>query len=181
MPKYTMEVVPEFSTLPVDSIIQVTCTDIKEVQVAGKDGKEGWVKLEFTFVIDGVPSSIKEQCGDLIDSKIWGNVSAKFTTHPDNKLRQWTAALLGMSLNEGFELDTDVLINRKCRAVVGQYAKQNGSMQHTVKGLLPLVQAATSAPVAQRPGDIVSEALAHASAPQQTVLASGGWDDQPPF
>lgn len=184
MAKYTLEEAPEYVVLPVDSIIQVTCTEINEKQVPGKDGKDGWVKLEFTFQIDSVPNSIEG--GSTIEgSKIWGSVPARFTTHPDNKLRQWTSALLGMDLNEGFELDTDVLLNRKARAVVGQYQKQNGNFQHQVKGLLPLVPSAAPSvqPVqAQRPGDIASEALARAAAPltPQPVLSSG-WDDEPPF
>lgn len=185
MGKYTLEEAPEYVVLPVDSIIQITCMEINEKQVPGKDGKDGWVKLEFTFQVDSVPNSLGEGASNLEGSKIWGSVPARFTTHPDNKLRQWTAALLGMDLNEGFELDTDVLLNRKARAVIGQYQKKDGTFQHQVKGLLPLVQAATPAPVqAQRPGDIASEALARAAAPltpQPQPVLSGGWDDEPPF
>lgn len=179
MAKYVLEEVPEFSLLPVDAIIQVTCLEIKEISVPGKDGKEGWMKLDFTFMIDGVPDSLNAP--DLVGNKIWGSVGARFTTHPDNKLRQWAIALLGMELNEGFELDTDILLNRKARAVIGQYKKSSGSMQHNVAGLLPLVQAASPvapAPQAQRPGDIASEAVAAYAA--QPVLATG-WEDPPPF
>lgn len=186
MAKFVLEEVPEFSVLPVDSIIQVTCTEIKEVSVPGKDGKDGWDKLEFTFQIDGVPDSLNAP--ELVGTKIWGSVGARFTTHVDNKLRQWAIALLNMELNEGFELDTDVLINRKARAVTGQYQKKAGSFQHNVSGLLPLVQApsqaapvaaAPQAPQAQRPGDIASEAVAAYA--QQPVLATGWDDDPPPF
>jgi hypothetical protein len=185
MAKYTLEEAPEFAVLPVDAIIQVTCTDLKEIHVPGKDGKDGWVKLEFTFNVDGVPSSLQDTCGMLVDTKIWGSVPARFTTHIDNKLRQWTTGLLGMELNEGFELDTDMLLNRKARAVIGQYKKSNGTFQHQVAGLLPLVQAATPPPVqAQRPGDMASEALAaaqtHAQQPVQQPVLSGGWNDDPP-
>lgn len=187
MAKYTLEEAPEFAVLPVDAIIQVQCTEINEKHVPGKDGKDGWTKLEFTFQIDAVPSSLGDGAKALEGSKIWGSVPARFTTHPDNKLRQWTAGLLGMELNEGFELDTDVLLNRKARAVIGQYTKQNGSAQHQVKGLLPLVQAASPAPTPQpvpaaapQQQDLVQSTLAgFAGAGAST--GNGGWSDEPPF
>lgn len=186
MGKYVLEEAKELSVFPVDSVIQATCTEINEKIVPGKDGKEGWAKLEFTFVVDGVPSALQDSCGSLVGTKIWGSVPARFTTHPDNKLRQWAVGLLGMELSEGFELDTDVLINRRARVVTGQYVKSNGSARHQVEGVLPLVPAATPAPVqqpavqAQRPGDVASEAVAGYAQAAQPVLAAG-WDDAPPF
>lgn len=172
--KLTLTEAPEFPVLPVDSIVQVTCTNIEEKYVDGKDGKEGWTKLEFTFSVDAVPSSIPD-AGSLEGSKIWGNCSAKFTTHPDNKLRQWTVALLGgIELGEGFELDTDVLLNRKARAVISQYTKRNGQPQHQVGGLLPLVQAA-SAPT------ITAPVIQESAQPLVSVTGSAWADDEPPF
>ena len=185
MAKYTLEEAPEFAVLPIDAIIQVQCMEINEKHVPGKDGKEGWTKLEFTFQIDGVPSSLGEAAVALEGSKIWGSVPARFTTHPDNKLRQWTAALLGMELNEGFELDTDVLLNRKARAVIGQYTKQNGSAQHQVKGLLSLVQTASvPTPAVTTPvssGDLVQDTLAGFAGAGAASGSGGGWSDEPPF
>lgn len=182
MAKYTLEEAPEFAVLPVDAVIGVQCTEIKEVLVPGKDGKEGWMKLEFTFQIDSVPSQLGEEAVALEGSKIWGGVAARFTTHPDNKLRQWTEALLGMPLQEGFELDPDMLINRKARAVIGQYTKSSGSAQHQVKGLLPLVQAASPAPVsAPASGDLVKDTLAAATAHAQQPVLAASWSDEPPF
>jgi hypothetical protein len=181
-----MEEAQEFALLPVDAIVSVQCTEINEKHVPGKDGKEGWNKLEFTFVIDAVPSSLGEKAQELVGSKIWGSCAARFTTHPDNKLRQWTTALLGgMELNEGFELDTDVLINRKARAVITQYKKQNGSMAHQVGGLLPVVSASPAAPVSTPAptGDLVKDTFAGAVAHSQAAqpVLTGGWDDAPPF
>ena len=183
MAKYTLEEAQEFAVLPVDAVISVQCTEINEKQVPGKDGKEGWVKLEFTFTIDSVPSALGESATALEGSKIWGSVPARFTTHPDNKLRQWTEALLGMQLQEGFELDPDILLNRKARAVIGQYQKNTGSFQHQVKGLLPLVQSAAAAPVVTPAptGDLVKDTLAAAQAHASQPVLTGGWSDEPPF
>ena len=134
----------EFLALPVDAIILVEVLKVEDKVVPGKDGKDDWTKLEFTFKIVDVPTALEAQYGILIGTKVWGSVSSRFTGNPDNKLRQWAESLLGLGeLTEGFELDTDVLVGRKARAVIGQYKKRDGSAQHQVVGLLPM-----AAPVA---------------------------------
>lgn len=176
MPKFTLEEAAQIIVLPVDTIVQVTCTEINERTVPGKDGKEGWVKLEFKFVIDGIPSNL--DAPDAVGSHIWGSVAARFTTHIDNKLRQWATALLGLELDEGFELDTDMLLNRKARALIGQYQKKDGSFAHQVVGLLPVVQGSAPASATVRTGDLAKDTLASYKA--QPVLAVGFEDDDPP-
>src|SRR4051812_36110811 len=121
MPVYKMEEAQTFGVLPVDSIVQVEVEEVSERFVEGKNGKEGWNKIEFKFLILDVPTKLQDEFGSLIGTRIWGSVSARFTDHPDNKLRAWAEALLGVSVNEpGFELDTDILVGRKARAVVSQ-------------------------------------------------------------
>jgi hypothetical protein len=177
MPVYTLQEAETFGVLPVDTIIQVEVADITERPVPGKDGKEGWVKLEFKFRITGVPDALAGEYGSLIDSHLWGSVSAKFTDHPDNKLRQWSESLLGVSVNQpGFELDTDILIGRKARAVISQYQRRDQTFQHQVATLLPAagVSPTVTAPTVVNTPEPVQQTLA-------PVTAANGWTEDPPF
>jgi len=177
-PVYKMEEATTFEVLPVDSIIQVEVEDIEERFVEGKNGKEGWTKLEFKFLITGVPSSLQDQYGSLVGSRIWGSVSARFTTHADNKLRQWAEALLGVSVNEpGFELDTDILKGRKARAVVSQYSKRDGSAAHQVAAILSPSGETPVVTVAPPPVPPTEENVQEAVG----VTALDFGDDEPPF
>lgn len=163
MAKFTLEETAggDFLTLPDDAIVQVI-VDSTEVREATNKQGETWKKLNFRFKILDLPTSLEEEYGVLIGSTIFGSVSAKFTMHPDNKLRQWVEALLDMELDAGFELDTDMLVGRKARGVVGQWVrKTDNQVNHQIKGLLPL------APVAV--GSSGSSAGANL------------WGDEPPF
>lgn len=152
-----------FLTLPEDAIIQVVVDSIEDRHVPGKDGGEGWDKLNFRFKILELPTALEQEYGVLIGSTIFGSVSKRFSTHPDNKLRQWAEALLDMDLTSeaGFELDTDMLVNRKARGVVGHWTrKSDQSVNHQIVGLLPVASAAVGA----------------SGTPAQSFF-----DDEPPF
>lgn len=146
MAKFTVEDTGDndFLTLPEDAIVQVLVDSVEERHVPGRDGKEGWDKLNFRFKILELPTSLEEQYSPLIGSTIFGSVSARLTNHPDNKLRQWAEALLDVGeLEAGFELDTDMLVGRKARGVVGQWVrKSDQQVNHQIKGLLALTPAA---------------------------------------
>lgn len=174
MPVYKMEETKTFETLPPDTMIQVEVEDVTEKWVEGKNGNEGWAKLEFKFLIRGVPTQLEDQYGDLVGSRIWGSVSAKFTDHPNNKLRQWSEALLGSSVNQpGFELDTDVLIGRKCRAATTQYKRQDGTFNHQIGSLYEAIGTASATVIA-------APVPAAEPTPSEPVLAMT-LDDEPPF
>lgn len=51
---------------------------------------------------------------------IWGETSTKFNSHPQCRLRAWSESILGMPLPPRFELDTDMLVDRRCIVVVGK-------------------------------------------------------------
>jgi hypothetical protein len=138
--KLTMTAAEEFLALPEDSLIQVSVHSVDVREVPGRDGKDGWTSLSFRFTIIDMPTALEPKYGSLIGGTIFGSVSAKLTTHPDNKLRKWTEALLGLGeLDEGFELETEMFIGRKARAQVGNYTKTGSTqVQHKVIGLLPL-------------------------------------------
>ena len=141
-----MQAAEEFLTLPEDAIVQVVVKEITDREVPGRDGKDGWTSLSFRFTILEVPSYLGDQYDSLIGSTIFGSVSAKLTSHPDNKLRQWIEALLDMELEPGFEFDTEMLVGRKARAVIGNYTKKDSTVvNHKVKGLLPLVPVSVGA------------------------------------
>lgn len=138
--KLTMQETEEFLTLPEDAVIQVIVSEITDREVPGRDGKEGWTSLSFRFKILEVPSYLGDEFDALIGSTIFGSIGAKLTNHPDNKAKQWTEALLDMELESGFELETDMLVGRKARAVIGNYTKKDSTVvNHKVKGLLPIV------------------------------------------
>jgi hypothetical protein len=137
----------EFLTLPDEAIVQVIVDGIELRDVPGRDGKEGWQKLSFKFKILELPTALEEEYTSLIGSPIWGSIGARFTSHPDNKLRAWAEALLDIGeLEPGFDLETEMLIGRKARAVIGTYEKRDKTRQHQVVGLLPL-HAITPAPL----------------------------------
>lgn len=145
MAKFTLqEANNNFLTLPEDAIIQVLVESIEERTATNAKTGESWDKLNFKFKIVELPSSLEEEFGVLVGSTIFGSVAAKLTSHPDNKLRQWAEALLDLGdLGGGFELDTDMLVGRKARGVVGNWVRtSDGSVNHQIKGLLPLAAAA---------------------------------------
>lgn len=143
MPTYTLEETEEFLTLPEDAIVVVSVKDITERQVEGRNGREGWTSLNFRFTLLELPTDLEEKYAPLIGQSLFGSVGAKFTTHVDNKLRQWAEALLNLDLTQpGFALDTDLLVGRKARAVIGNYTKTGQSaLNHKVVALLPLAPA----------------------------------------
>ena len=130
MPKITLEEQPEFAVLPDDSIIFMKIEDLGVRDVDGQHGP--WQKLEFTFKILGIQSigdgGNPEDYESLITSKIWGSVPFKLTDSPENKLRLWAEAILGMELGVGFELDTDMFVGREVRGVTSTYEKKKSGI-----------------------------------------------------
>lgn len=169
-----MEEYEEFPVLPADSIILTKVTDLELKEVPGRNGS--WEKLEFTFTITGIQvtgdGSPVENYEALIGSKIWGSVPFRFVNSPDNRLKQYVEAILGMEVGVGFELDTDLLTGRKVRAITDTYDKktinprtQKPYKQHQVSTLLPFG----------------GETVAAAPAPVAAVAAKTVWDEEPPF
>lgn len=185
MAKIVMEEYEEFPVLPADSIITVKVDDISVKEMQGQRGT--WQKAEFKFKILGVPGP---EYDNLISQIIYGSVPFRFTESPDNKLRQWVEAIFGMELSAGFELDTDLLLGRECRAVISNYDKRaidprtgRPFKAHQVDALLARGGSAAGGGVSQAP------AMAGAGAPAQAApnpwtappATSGGWSEEPPF
>lgn len=153
MPKIVMTEAEEFTVLPENTIITIRVDETEVKTVPGKNGE--WEKLEVKFHILQAPPQFK----DAEDSPIWGSVPFRLTEHPDNKLRQWVEALLGVELGVGFELDTDMLVGRQAKAIVSNWERRNGGVGHQVDALIPI-----SAPVPSQ--------ATPAAAPSQANIAA---------
>ena len=163
-----------YPVLPPDSRVQVEAVSIEQRTAQNRNG-ETWEKLEFKFRIVAIPDQMADEFGALEGSHIWGSVPLRLTSHPDNKLRQWAEALIGVELGEGYELDTDDLVGKRARALISNYSKKTGEIAHQVAGLLPAGGDVQAAP---------APAAAAALAAVGGGSTGGGWikdDDDPPF
>lgn len=193
MAKIVLEEQPEFTTFPVDSILELK---VDECNVKTVDGRNGpWQKVEFKFKILGIQAigdgSPIENYDAMITQHIWGSVPFRLTDSAENKLRQFAEAILGMELGVGFELDTDMFVNRQCRGLTSQYEKkvagQPSIWRHQVEALLPKTGGfgtpAAAAPAATG-GDpwAAPKQPAPVGAPADNPWGNS-WDtgDEPPF
>lgn len=161
MARITMEEQVEFPLLPVDSILELKVEEIETKEVQGNRGV--WTKCEITFKILGVQitgdGSPVANYNNLLGEKIWGSVPFRLTDSPENRLRMWTEAILGIDLGVGFELDTDMYRGRRCRGITSQYEKRainpitkEPYRQHQIESLLRWDDATTAqAPAQQAP------------------------------
>lgn len=175
MAKITLEEAQEseFLTLPQDALVKVRVLDHEIIDLDGRYGP--WQKLNFKFeVLEVLYPEGYEAC---VGQWVWGGVPFRFTDHPDNALKQWVEAIYGLELQPGFELDTDQLNGRECKAVIETYMKNNGYEGNRVGSLVPL-GGAVSTPQA-------ADSASSPSEPQtlQSVASSpaGGVDDDLPF
>lgn len=190
MAKLVMEEQKEYAVLPPDSILLLKVDEQTEKEVPGRDGRDPWTKLEIKFKVLGIiaigDGSPVENYEDLIAGPIWGSVSLKFTEHPENKLRQWAEAILGVELGVGYELDTDIFVGRECKGITSVYDKRNIDPKtnrpfqaHQISALLPKPAGQYAAAVpAQAPP---AQAQAPAAVPAADPWAPVGGDDEPPF
>lgn len=189
MARTTMTEVEEYPVLPDDSILllKVEKSEVREVQ--GQRGN--WEKLNFEFKIldiqvvgDGSP---KEEYESLLGQKTYGSVSFRLTSSPENKLRQWAEAILGMELAVGFELDTDLLDRRQVRGVTSTYATKTVNpatgepyRRHQIASLLPVGEIASLAPSTD-PWASTATVATTTPAPPAAPSQGGIWDEEPPF
>jgi hypothetical protein len=79
-------------------------------------------KFEFKFKIDDP---------DHDGQMIWGETSTRLNNHPENRLHNWSEALLGQRLPPHYKLNTDDLQDRDCRIIVGKSVKQSAQGEKT--------------------------------------------------
>jgi hypothetical protein len=200
MAKITAEEHQEFPTLPADSIVFLKVGKSEVKAVAGRNG-DSWQKLEFTFKLMGIQTtgdgSPVDNYDSLVTGSIWGSVPFRLTDSPENRLKQWVEAILGLPIEAGFELDTDYLNGREVRGVTGNYNKRviNQStglpyQGHQIESLL--VKGTNAAPVtggwgaqsaqAADPFQPAAQPVADPWAQAQPAAAGQStWDEEPPF
>lgn len=149
MAKLTMEEGQDFLTFPIDSLLTLRIEKIELQDKQTRDGRD-FQLLNFKFYIVSIDAlgdgSDPETYSVMVGQNIYGSVSARFNSSTENRLRQWVSAILNMELEVGFELDTDLLIGRKVRALTGQYTKKGNSYpSHQIDSLVPIVGGTTAA------------------------------------
>jgi hypothetical protein len=104
----------EDRTIPEDSIVPATLTEIKLRVVQYNDKQTGEAKsfeqLEWWFEVTS---------GDYQGRKVKGTTDTKLTTHPKNKFRNWSSVMLNREIADGFPLDTDDLIGLPADVAIG--------------------------------------------------------------
>lgn len=200
MATITKEEWVEYPTFPKDTILHVKVDGEPEVKtVPGKSQGSTWEKLEFKFKILGVlvtqDGSAVSDYDTMIGTHIYGSVPWKFNDSPDNKLNQWSAAILGMDLGLGFDLDTKMLADRQCRAITSTYDKRAINprtglpfVAHQVESLLPMDGSLPPPPATgwgqAPPADTNGGWGAPATdpwAPSAAPVGAMGFADEPPF
>lgn len=117
--------------IPEDTILEGELLNVrvKEMPYKDDDGKPV-ERTEFEFVIteDGYDGR-----------RLWGTTGTKLVDHPDCKLKAWSQEVFGQEFPPSYRLDTDILIGKRARLVVGyrEYEK-NGEKRwtNTVKDVI---------------------------------------------
>lgn len=147
MPSLEMEEVEVLPELAEDEIFEAEVVNIQIKDTPFHEDKDDpnsplQRKMEFKFVIHA------EEFSENDKRNIWGQTGVKLTNHPDNKLRQWCTTLLGVEeIPIGYVLNTDTLLSKRCRIVIGSKSyEKNGRIQtrNFVKDLMPSRQSGAS-------------------------------------
>lgn len=101
----------EFVQLPEDTPFVAELTSLEKKTIEWKDRATGQDRsadiIEWYFkVVDG----------DYKGQKVKGSCDLDMSSHPKNKLRNWSEALLGRAIEVGEQLDLEILAGR--RAVI---------------------------------------------------------------
>lgn len=110
----------DFKPIPEDTIVEGELLNVKVKEMPYKDDQGNAVeRTEFEFVIteDGYDGR-----------RLWGTTGTKLVDHPDCKLKAWSQEIFGQEFPPNYRLDTDILIGKRARLVVGyrEYTNKNG-------------------------------------------------------
>jgi hypothetical protein len=180
---------------PTDSIVFVKVLSTEIIEVPSRQGGS-WEKIKFVFKILGTQvagdNGPLDRFDSLIGEKLYGDAPFRFNDSSQNKLRQWAEAILGMTLEAGFELDTDYFDDKQCRAVTSQYEKKAKDPAtgrpykgHQVESLLPIGGKVLAEPAKPSVLDPWAAKPPEEAWTQEAVPAgqqgAAPWDDTPPF
>lgn len=131
MAKFTLEDAPVYELIPEDEILEAEVTNCEEREtpfwIDEKDESKGKQReISFTFKIT--------EPGEYFGRTLFGRTPVWFNTSPKCRLRLWVQEILGLDeLPEGFEFDTDDLIDMPVKAVIGQFTVKKGKPDEEVR------------------------------------------------
>lgn len=102
---------------------RIVSIELKEKPFKDERTGEPVKKFEFKFKISS---------DDEHDTQfIWGEAGTRITDHPENRLRNWAEAILGTRLPVHYKFNTDDLVDRDCRIIVGKKVTNSAQGEKT--------------------------------------------------
>lgn len=101
----------DFQPIAEDTIVEGELLNVRVKEMPWKDDSGNAVeRTEFEFVIteDGYDGR-----------RLWGTTGIKLVNHPDCKLKAWSQEIFGQEFPPNYRLDTDILVGKRARLVVG--------------------------------------------------------------
>lgn len=134
MPVYQEEARPPAGPLLDNyTILAAVVTKIEERETPFKDDDGNPQRqVNFTFKVSG---GSDDQVPE--DRFFYGSTPTFWNNSDKCKLRQWAQSIANRIYAPGEPLDTDQLVNRPCKIVIGQKKKQNGDMVNRVIDVTP--------------------------------------------
>jgi hypothetical protein len=74
--------------------------------------------------------------GEHNDRLLWGRTPTTWSSSDKCKLRQWAEQILNRKIAAGEALNTDDLVGRRCRGVVGVSNKQDGTQSNKITDVM---------------------------------------------
>lgn len=120
----------DYKLLPENEVVMARLADVSENSFTDpKDGGEV-LNYRWKFTMEGM--------GPDFDGKdIDGQTSRIFSAHPSCKSYNWVTQLMGALPDVEAGIDTDMLIGKPCRILVGHRKDKQGRIWMTVKEVLP--------------------------------------------
>lgn len=89
--------------------------------------------------------------GEHTDRHLWGRTPTTWSTNEKCKLRQWAEQILNRKIPAGEPLNTDDLVGKHCRGVVGVTNKQDGTQGNKVSDVMKAKNAPVMASAMDEP------------------------------
>lgn len=152
MGRYVVEEEKEKEPIADDAIFPAKVVAVNEIEKEyrnddGTKDKKPRVKFKFKLDAPGTPWDGWHLSGD---------VPAFMTTGVESRFRLWAEALLDAELPAGYSIETDDLVNRTCRVVVGYWEREDATTGikksgNWVKEILPMSGLRQAAPAGTPP------------------------------
>lgn len=128
----------DFAVIEEYSVLDCEVESVEERDSIFKDD-EGNTKRTVAF-------KFKVLTGEHENRRLWGDTPTTWSSDERCKLRMWSQQIMNRTYAKGEPLDTDDLVGRHCRAVVGVRTKKaTGDKTNYVSDVLPTKGVAVSA------------------------------------